>query len=91
MKSLHCLGLVLLLACVNLVNLLFARLVSRQRELAIRAAMGASKLRLARLFTAETLPLAFLGLSLLARARRARWMARRAPYFRSSTGVSRRS
>jgi putative ABC transport system permease protein len=55
-----CAIFVLLLACVNLVNLLFARLVSRQRELAIRAAMGASKPRLARLFTAETLPLAFL-------------------------------
>ena len=51
---------VLLLASVNLINLLFARLVGRQKELAIRTALGASRVRLARLFSSETIPLALL-------------------------------
>src|SRR5215813_10524439 len=40
---------VLLLAAANLFNLLFARLVGRQRELAVRSALGASSLRMAQL------------------------------------------
>ncbi|HLW52271.1 MAG TPA: ABC transporter permease [Candidatus Angelobacter sp.] len=51
---------VLLLAAANLVNLLFARLVGRQRELAVRSALGASGLRMALLFVGETVPLAGL-------------------------------
>jgi len=51
---------VLLLASVNLVNLLFARLVGRQKEVAIRATLGASRARLGQLFSSETVPLALL-------------------------------
>lgn len=46
--------LVLLLACANLANLLFARMIGRQKELAVRAALGASRSRLMRLFVCET-------------------------------------
>ncbi|HYL91970.1 MAG TPA: ABC transporter permease, partial [Alphaproteobacteria bacterium] len=51
---------VLLLASANLVNLSVARLIERQKELAIRTALGASKWRLTRLFMGETLPLSSL-------------------------------
>ena len=57
-------GFVLLLACANLLNLLLAQTVSRRHEIAVRSSLGASRLRLARLFAGETLLLALLAVSL---------------------------
>jgi putative ABC transport system permease protein len=74
-------GFLLLVACANVMNLLLAQASARETELAIRSALGASRWRTVRQFTAETLLLSLAGgaIGILAAMWGVHWLLNLAP------------
>ncbi|HEY2914067.1 MAG TPA: ABC transporter permease [Candidatus Angelobacter sp.] len=74
-------GLLLLVACANVMNLLLAQAAARETELAIRNALGASRTRMVRQFMAETLLLSLTGgvVGVIAAYWGVHWLLRMAP------------
>jgi predicted permease len=76
-------GLVLLIACVNVASLFLARSVSREREFSLRAALGATRLRLSKQLLTESLMLSLSGgiVGLLIAGAGTRWAIARLPHW----------